>query len=114
MISVYGKRLTEGLTEQASTVPLPERLAGAQAILAGHPLPLLFASPGQINAIVPLELNLNTTHQLLARRGSTYSRPVSVSVAPAQPATFLAGGRPVVIAVRGDLEFLVNVRRTDT
>jgi len=46
-----------------------------------------YSSPGQVNAIVPYDLNRNTTHQVLVRRAATYSRPVPVIVAPARPAT---------------------------
>ena len=109
IIAIYGERLTEGLTESATGAPLPNRLGGAQVIMAGRELPLLFASPGQMNAIVPYELTQNTTHQVLVRRAMTYSRPVPVNVAPAQPAVFLSGGRAIAVAVRGQEEFLVGV-----
>ena len=32
-------------------------------------MPLLFSSDGQVNAMVPYGLNVNTRHQLLVRRG---------------------------------------------
>jgi uncharacterized protein (TIGR03437 family) len=108
MISVFGERLTEGLTETAGATPLQDRLAGAEVIMAGRRLPLLFASPGQINAIVPYDLTVNTTHQVLIRRALTYSRPVSVNVAPAQPAVFQRDGLSIVVAVRGTRQFVVT------
>jgi uncharacterized protein (TIGR03437 family) len=108
MISVFGERLTEGLIESASSTPLPDRLGGTQVIMAGRALPLLYASPGQVNAIVPYDVARNTTHQVLIRRALTYSRPVPVNVAPSQPALFLNGGRAIAVAVRGSQQFLVT------
>jgi uncharacterized protein (TIGR03437 family) len=53
-------------------------------------MPLQFTSDGQVNAIVPHGINIDTRQQVLIRRGNTYSRPVSVDVAAAQPAVFPA------------------------
>ena len=46
---------------------------------------------------MPFELNTNTNYQVLIQRDLTYSRPVSVSLAPAQPAAFLSNGRAIAV-----------------
>jgi adhesin/invasin len=89
LISVFGERLSEGVA-QAEELPLEVAMAGTMVVMAGRPMPLLFTSEGQVNAIVPYGLNVNTRHQVLVRRGNTYAQPVAVDVAAAQPAVFLA------------------------
>lgn len=87
LISIFGQRLSEG-RGMAEGLPLKTTMAGTTVIMASQPMPLLFTSDGQVNAIVPYELTINTRHQLLLQRGPTYARPVSVDVAAAQPAVF--------------------------
>ncbi len=99
LIEIYGTRLTEGAAESPTTTPLPTRLADATVVMAGRALPLSFAGPSQINAIVPYDLSANTIHQVLVRRGSTYSRPVPVNVAEAQPALFSTADRQAIAQV---------------
>ena len=88
IISIFGEALSEGVGE-ALTLPLGTELAGATMTLAGRPLPMLFASERQINAMVPYGISINTRHHLLVRRGTTISPPIPLSVAAAQPAIFL-------------------------
>jgi uncharacterized protein (TIGR03437 family) len=61
-------------------------------------------SENQINAIVPYDIQVNTSHQMLVRRGLTYSTPVPINVAQAQPAIFTTlqpeGNRAIVTVVR--------------
>ncbi len=106
LISIYGEQLTDGLTEFSAAPPLRDRLGDAQVILAGRALPLLATTPGQINAMVPYDIEPNTSHQLLVRRGTSYSRPVPVNVGPAQPAFFQRpDGRAIAVAFRGSQQF---------
>ncbi len=101
-ISIYGTRLAES-TASAQTLPLPIQLVDTQVFVAGTSsggasqlinLPLYFVSENQINAIVPYEVNVNTTLQLLVQRGTTYSVPVQIDMAQAQPAFFSTSGLP--------------------
>lgn len=96
MISIFGQRLADS-AQAAQTVPLPNRIGNTEVVMAGIPLSLLYASPTQVIAVTPQGLNANTSQQLLIRRGVTLSRPVSVDVAPAQPAAFGSGSQPVVM-----------------
>jgi uncharacterized protein (TIGR03437 family) len=85
VISIYGNRLAES-TQVAPKPPLPTKLVDTTVFMAGRKLPLFQVGQGQINAVVPYELKVNTTHQVLVQRGLTYSQPVQVNVAAAQPA----------------------------
>jgi adhesin/invasin len=56
--------------------------------MAGKSLPLIFASNGQINAVVSSGININTSHQIVVLRDVTVSVPISVDVGAAEPAIF--------------------------
>lgn len=56
--------------------------------LGGQPIPLLFTSPTQINALIPLTLATHTTHPLTIRRGDVLSTPMEIPLAAAQPGIF--------------------------
>ena len=111
LVSIFGERLADGVAAAGST-PLPDRLGEAQVVMAGRRLPLFYASPGQLNAVVPDDLPANTVHQLVVRRGLTLSQPVTLNVALAQPALFGNGsGRALAVAARGDTQFVVTPER---
>jgi uncharacterized protein (TIGR03437 family) len=55
LVSIYGRDLANE-TRVAEPAPLPVNLAGASVSFNGQPAPLLFVSPGQINAQVPFGL----------------------------------------------------------
>ncbi len=88
LIAIYGAGLS---IQSAATpvVPLPTTLAGAQVILGNQLLPLLYVSPGQVNAMVPYNAPLNVPLQLTVIQAAYSSPPETVIVAPTQPAVFL-------------------------
>jgi uncharacterized protein (TIGR03437 family) len=85
--TIYGDQLAND-TEITSSTPWPTSLAGTSVILNGVSLPLLFASPRQINAIVPFGVTVNTQQQLLIQRAGVNSVPVSVTITDSQPAIY--------------------------
>jgi uncharacterized protein (TIGR03437 family) len=87
IISLFGVDMANG-TASASSAPLGGTLAGATVVMAGNVLPMIFSSNGQINAVVPAGININTSHQILVQRDVTLSVPISVDVAPSEPAIF--------------------------
>src|SRR5262249_38322115 len=113
VISIFGDRLAES-SSQSSGFPLPSQLVNTQVIMAGVKLPLYYVRQGQLNAVVPFNVNVNAPQYLLVQRGLTYSLPVLVNVAPAQPSLFpvimdypASGGAPYAVGVsspaqRGD------------
>jgi uncharacterized protein (TIGR03437 family) len=100
MIAIYGNLLADSAAS-APSIPLPTTLGNASVFIGGQPAPLLYASPGQINALVPYGLNTNTTYSLLIQRDLTLSPPVSINIADAQPGVFVSGGSAIVIDYRG-------------
>ena len=87
LISIFGSNFAVQPSSATGT-PLPSDLAGTAVLLGGVPLPLLYSSPGQINAQVPFELSVNTQHQVLVSNGSLLSVPTQITVAAAQPGIF--------------------------
>jgi adhesin/invasin len=87
IISLFGQNLGNG-TASAPSLPLGVTLADATVIMAGNSVPLIFGSGGQINAVVPSGININTSHQILVQRDNQFSLPISVDVGPANPAVF--------------------------
>ena len=59
----------------------------------GKPAPLIVATEGQINAVVPYGLAANTQHQVVLQKGNSYTVPEAITVAAAQPAMFAKDGR---------------------
>ncbi len=111
-VSIFGTHLSNGLN-QSPALPLLTALGPTQAALAGRALPLQFAADGQINAIVPYDVPVNTTLQLVVSNGPALSVPEPVIVASAQPAVFtkdLSGkGAGIVVGVKADqTQFLVD------
>jgi len=92
LISIFGSNFAIQPSSAPGT-PLPSSLAGTAVLLGGVPLPLLYSSPGQINAQVPFELSVNTQHQVLVSNGSLLSVPTQITVAPAQPGIFTTNGQ---------------------
>src|SRR5437016_11614234 len=95
----------------AQNLPLPTQLGNTIVVIGGVPAPLQFVTPGQINALVPYGVSMDTQHQVVVQRGVTLSQPVSVDIAPAQPQVFRVGGvNPgIIVAVKSDgTQFLVS------
>jgi uncharacterized protein (TIGR03437 family) len=86
-VSIFGSNLSNG-SNQSQSYPFPTQLGTTQAVLAGEPLPLYIAYNGQINAVLPYDIPVNTTVQLVVSNGPAISFPEPVVVASAQPAVF--------------------------
>ena len=87
IVSLFGQNLGNGVAS-AGSVPLGTTLADATVMMAGHSLPLLFGSNGQINAVVSAGINANTSQQIVLQRDNALSIPISVDVASAGPGVF--------------------------
>ncbi len=84
-ISIFGSNLAPQAT-LAGALPLPNVLAGIHVLMGGELVPLDYAGNGQINAIVPYDLQVNSTQQLIVQLNNSYSLPQAVTVGSAQPA----------------------------
>jgi trimeric autotransporter adhesin len=100
IISIYGSLLADSAAP-ATSIPLPTTLGNANVIIAGQTVPLFYASPGQINAVVPFGLNTNTSYSVVIQRDLAISSPVAVDIADAQPGAFQSSGSAIVEDYRG-------------
>jgi uncharacterized protein (TIGR03437 family) len=55
-VSIFGTQLTSGATMAADIRTASHRLAGTRVSMNGSTVPVIYASPGQINALAPLDL----------------------------------------------------------
>jgi uncharacterized protein (TIGR03437 family) len=90
----------------APSLPLTNTLGGTTVTIAGRALPLLFAGTNQVNAMIPYDLPINATHQLIVQRGTAISIPQPVSVLSSQSGVFtkdLTGqGAGILVKVAAD------------
>ena len=104
-ISIFGSNLAPQAT-LAGALPLPNVLGGIHVLMGGELLPLDYAGNGQINAIVPYDLQVNSTQQLIVQLNNSYSLPQAVTVGSAQPAVFSQNqsgtGPGVIVVVKPD------------
>jgi len=89
--AIFGANLSGGLNV-ATQLPLSLQLGGTSVILGDKQLPLLFTSTGQVNVVVPYDVPVNSTQQLVVQNGTAISIPQSVVIATAQPAIFTQNG----------------------
>ncbi len=103
LVTLYGANLTDSTTG-LNSLPLPTESQGTEVLLGGQALPILFASPGQINAQLPFSLASNAVLQVVVRRRDQISVPEEFVVASAQPGIFTKNqqGSGQGIVVRSD------------
>jgi uncharacterized protein (TIGR03437 family) len=89
--AIFGSNLSQGLN-QSTQLPLSLQLGDTSVVLAGEQLPLLFTSGQQVNVVVPYDVPVNSTQQLVVQKGMAISIPQSVVIAPALPAIFTQNG----------------------
>ncbi len=90
IVSIYGQELATA-TEQAQALPLPEKLGGATVRVAGRAVGLTYASPGQINAVLPEDATGLVTLIVSTDRSQ---HAVNLLIEPAVPALFTSAVRP--------------------
>jgi uncharacterized protein (TIGR03437 family) len=86
-VSIFGSNLAASTAPQ-TTLPYPTTLGGTKVLLGGIPMPLEYAGNGQINAIVPWSVPVNTSMQLIVEQNGMASMPEPVVVSAAAPALF--------------------------
>ena len=112
LVSIFGSKLATEL-RKAEELPLATEMAGTVGLIAGRPLPLLFTSDLQVNAMIPYDLTTGVTHQMLIQRQRSISLPEPVVIAPAQPAIFTkertGKGQAIAVGVAPDgAQYLVE------
>ena len=86
LFSIFGTNLAAA-TAQFSTTPLPVSLGGTSVSLNGANIPLLFVSPGQVNAQIPYQAAVGTA-KLIVTSSSVPSAPVNFNIAATGPGVF--------------------------
>lgn len=87
LIAIFGTKLSPGAAS-ATSLPLSTQLLSTSVLLAGKQLPLIYTSDGQVNAMIPYDVAVNTRLQMIAQRSTSLSVPESVPVGIARPAVF--------------------------
>jgi uncharacterized protein (TIGR03437 family) len=104
-VSIFGANFAAS-DNQASSLPLQSQLGGSEAIIAGESMPLLFTNAGQVNAIIPYTVAVNSPQQVIVQQNMAYSLPETVTLAPAQPGVFTQNqsgmGIGVIVVVKPD------------
>lgn len=96
LVSIFGSNLSLQIASAAS-IPLPMSLAGVSVQFNGINAPLLFVSPGQINAQLPWELNSAGGVGVVVINNGAASMPQLVTVGPFSPGVFAVQGYAVAI-----------------
>ncbi|MEK7406669.1 MAG: ThuA domain-containing protein [Acidobacteriota bacterium] len=100
LVSIFGEGLTSGSTMQAAAWPLPVKLAGTSVEVNGALIPLLYVSPGQINAQLPFTLEPGQA-SLVVRSATNAGAAELLRTEPAAPGIFAvvpSGDRVIIYA----------------
>ena len=96
LVAVFGTQLAQNQAS-ATLIPLPVNLAGASILIGGKEAPLLFASNGQVNAVVPYGIPVNSAQQAIATVASALSVPQQLTIAAAAPGVFTTDGKQGIV-----------------
>ncbi len=107
IVAIMGTNLSANtISADVSQTSLPTNLGGTEVYFNGIRSPLYYVSPTQINAQIPWELTDTTSINSFVRSvmsdGSVISTtPVAVTIVPANPGIFTAGGTNVGVVYHG-------------
>jgi uncharacterized protein (TIGR03437 family) len=87
-VTIYGSGLAGTGIPAAMSLPLLTTLNGTQVTIGGMAMPLLYAGPAQINALVPQQLAPNASYPMMVTVGSVQSQPLTVTVTELQPGIY--------------------------
>ena len=104
LFSVLGESLSAA-DGAASALPLPSDLGGTRVLVAGREIPLRAAGAQKVDGILPYDLPVNLTHQVIVLRGTQISVPETLTLASSQPAIFSMDGSG---KGQGQIEFLLE------
>jgi uncharacterized protein (TIGR03437 family) len=90
LITFTGTNLTSGNTYSPASPPLKIRFEGLAVVLRDRSLPLLYASPTRVDAMIPFGIDPNVPQQLQIQVGNSQSTPLYLNLAEAAP-VILAG-----------------------
>src|SRR5579862_635887 len=67
-------------------------LGGTQVFINGNPAPLIYAGPGQVNAVVPYEVASSSTANVVVVYQGNPSAPLPIPIAATMPGIFTSSG----------------------
>jgi uncharacterized protein (TIGR03437 family) len=89
IVSIFGSGFTDTAGVLAAQgFPLPTQLGGASVMIGAEAVPLLAVTAGQINAMLPFDLVVNTSVPIVVFRNNAISAPQAVSLVSSQPGVF--------------------------
>jgi uncharacterized protein (TIGR03437 family) len=111
LVSIFGSGLAD--SPISGPLPLTTQLGSTQVVLGGEALPLLYASDSVVNVLIPYDLPVNTTQQLVVQRANAISVPVKTAIFNAAPAVLSTNGTGsgqghVYVIGPGGVETLAN------
>ncbi|HLY18290.1 MAG TPA: IPT/TIG domain-containing protein [Bryobacteraceae bacterium] len=106
LISIFGSNLAHAVAG-ALQIPLPISLADTTVSVNGVRVPLLYVSPGQINAQVPPQTAAGTASVTVVTSSSA-APAISFQVAAAAPQIFVRGTRVVALNQDGSVNSMAN------
>jgi uncharacterized protein (TIGR03437 family) len=88
-VSIFGSGFTDSTSAIiAPAFPWLNELGGTSVTIGGESLPLYFVTAGQINAILPFDLAVGSSLQVVVTRNSAVSAPQPVNLVSSQPGVF--------------------------
>ena len=103
--AIFGSNLASATTSAAS-VPLPTELDGVSVTIGGIAAPLIFISPGQINAIIPFEVPLSDVVPVAVTTSTGASTPFNIYyLSKDSPALFTQNASGTGAALAFDANF---------
>ena len=110
VLSLFGSNLA-GVTQSASSVPLPLSISGTEVLVNGVAAPLYYVSPGQLNVQIPYEVTVGSTAVVSINNNgqvTTHTFPVAASA----PGIFTNSSGALVptasAAIGQELEFYIT------
>ncbi|HLY19394.1 MAG TPA: hypothetical protein VKR61_19340 [Bryobacteraceae bacterium] len=103
ILGIYGSSLgpRQAVQGEYQNGTLPTALGGTEVMFNGRPAPLLWASSGQVNAVVPFDINGDTTANVQIRANGAISNVAQLPVLPADPGIF-ANSAGLALALNQD------------
>lgn len=109
LFTIFGSNLATATAAAAGT-PLPYNLGGTEVVVNGRLAPLLYVSPGQINAQFPVDAEFGRGG-VIVRTGLGQSLTIFMESTAAAPQLFTDGGRAIALNQDGTLNSAANAAR---
>jgi uncharacterized protein (TIGR03437 family) len=107
LVAIFGRNFTDSTSAIiAQSFPWPSVLGETTVTIGGEPVPLYVVTSGQINAILPFDLAVNTNLPIVVTRNNAVSAPQPVSLIADQPGVFTQSnngqGIGAILAIHAD------------